>query len=96
MRKIPNQEIYSFLSEPRVLRLMRDASDRGRPAVEPLEDDVERRFGPLTPLRDFHSFKKRFGLQVRYVMEDHGYRLAERNVYVGGKVFSRASRYEKV
>lgn len=96
MREITIEEIRDFVNEPRNVERMLAASDKGRPAVEPLQHDIDVQFGPFTssPLLDW--FRMRIGRETRYVMEANGYRLAQRGVYIGGEVFTKGSRYEKI
>ena len=96
MRKVTIKEIRDFVNHPKNVARMIAASDNGRPAVEPLQHDIEIQFGPFTPSPRFDWFRMRFGRETRYVMEANGYRLAQRGIHIGGKVFSYGSRYEKI
>ncbi|MCY4584601.1 MAG: hypothetical protein OXB98_01040 [Bryobacterales bacterium] len=96
MRKVTISEIRNFLREQKNIERMIEATEKGRPAVEPLQDDILVRFGPFTRGARADWVKQRFGQEARYVMEANGYMHAEYGVEVDGPLFSVASRYKKV
>ena len=93
MRFVPTYEIRSFLNRPENVKRMTDASDHGRPAVEPLQHDLVAEFGWGVKA---DSAKKAIGHETRKIMAANGYTHAEKGVPVAGSVFSVASTYEKI
>ena len=92
MRKITISDIRYFLSDSKNVKRMIAASDNGRPAVEPLQDDLLTRFGPGVRA---DWVKMRIGREAKYIMERNGYKHAEYSVPVAGPVFTVASVYVK-
>ena len=92
MMVIEPRDIRDFLSEPSHVKLMIDATDRGRPAVEPLQNALLKRFDwDITSDRN----KKTIGREAKKVMEANGYRHLKKGVLVTGPVFTTASTYVK-
>lgn len=99
MRSVPTDEIRafwkSFLERTENVKRMTDVSDRGRPAVEPLQDGLLAEFGPDVTKPAFDKHKREIGRMARKVMEENGYTHLRKDVKVKGRVFNKASTYEK-
>ncbi len=86
-----DNEIREFLERPENVKLMIEASDAGRPAVEPLQRGLLDEFDPQQVRQD--HVKKKIGLLARGIMEANGYELIAKGVPVVGPLFTVASVY---
>jgi hypothetical protein len=69
------RDLWDFLADDGRVRLMLDASDRGRPAIEPLRIETESRFGdvlssPEYPREEIATF---INNMVKHILEASGY-----------------------
>ena len=88
------RKLWDFMNEGSTIDLMKDASDRGRPAVEPLQEALLEQFeqGRVKENR----IKQMIGRMARQVLERSGYRLvSDRNSVKPWRLFSLASTYER-
>lgn len=85
------REIRAFMERPENVKSMIDATSRGRPAVEPLQQGFLNEFDPQQVRQD--NVKQRIGLVARKIMEANGYEYVRPNVEVNGPLFTKASLY---
>ena len=86
--------LWDFLNQDSTIRLMEDASDRGRPAVEPLSALLLEQFGQVEIAED--RIKQMIGHMIRQVLERSDYDLVADAVSVRDKeLFTRGARYER-
>lgn len=84
-------EIRAFMERPENVELMIDATSRGRPAVEPLEEGFLKEFDPQQISQD--PIKQRIGRVARAIMEANGYEHVRHDVPIHGRLFTVASLY---
>ena len=84
-------EIRAFMERPENVELMIDATSRGRPAVEPLEEGFLKEFDPQQISQD--PIKQRIGRVAKEIMEANGYEHVEYGVPIHGRLFVVASLY---
>ena len=84
-------EIRAFMERPENVELMIDATSRGRPAVEPLEEGFLKEFDPQQVSQD--NVKQRIGRVARAIMEANGYEHVRHDVPIHGRLFTLASLY---
>ncbi len=88
------QQIWTYLNSEQAKERMVLTTQLGHPALEGVGDKLLEQFG--VGVKD-DSVKKATGHMARFVMEELGYVLVQRNVQCRKKteVFSRAARYGK-
>ena len=89
---LTGDNIQAFFEGPSTLKKMMAASDGGRPAVDPLEDDLLKEFGSIVRV---NWVKMWLGRVAKSVMEAHGYDHEKYGVPIQGKVFTTGSVYKK-
>ena len=92
MSNIDRETIRPFMAKRKNIERMKTATDRGRPAVEPLQKDLLTEFGP--GVRE-NSVKQRIGRMAREIMGGEGYEHDKYGVRVEGDLFTCASLYKK-
>ena len=91
------QNLWDFLNQPSTIAGMQDASDRRRPAVEFLEQDLPPHLRQeVARDSDADLIKQMIGNMVRQVLEGNGYRHHSHRHLVRpeGGLFRSGSRYE--
>lgn len=87
-------EILEFISSPKVRSALISQAKLGAPSVGAISDQLLTRFPrsiKLAPVKQF------IGMCVRAVLEEEGYRVAEKGVRINGdKLFRTGSVYEPV
>ena len=89
------RELWSLLTHESTIKLMEDASDRGRPAVEPLQELLLDRFGQAVAE---NRIKQMFGRMIRQVFERPGsdYEVESDAIAVKNKILvTRGVRYKR-
>ena len=89
------RELWDLLTRESTIKLMEDASDRGRPAVEPLQELLLERFGQAV---EEGRIKQMVGRMIRQVLERPGsdYELASDAIAVKDKkLVTRGARYKR-
>ena len=92
------RDLWNFLNQDSTIRQMQNASDNGRPAVEPLEgllpDQLRR---PLVGHEDVDRLKQMIGHMVRQVLEleRNGYEHLRYGAQVQGRLFTSGSLYRR-
>ena len=89
------RELWDFLTRESTIKLMEDASDRGRPAVEPLQEPLLEQFGQAV---EESRIKQMIGRMIRQVLERPGsdYELASDAIAVKDKkLVTRGARYKR-
>ena len=89
------RELWDLLTQESTIKLMEDASDRGRPAVEPLQELLLGQFGQAV---EEDRIKQMFGRMIRQVLERPGsdYELASDAIAVRDKkLVTRGARYKR-
>ena len=89
------RELWDLLTRESTIKLMEDASDRGRPAVEPLQELLLERFGQAV---EEGRIKQMIGRMIRQVLERPGsdYELASDAIAVKDKkLVTRGARYKR-
>ena len=88
-------DIRQLMNFPDIIKLMKDATAKGRPAVEPLQDALLAVFGPKQIMPD--ATKKKIGRIAMDVMLARGYEKQKKpqKVPVVGHVFTTATVYRK-
>ena len=89
---------YDFLTQDEIIGLMENASDNGKPAVEPLNQRLPGRYK-----QDFDQcgqvdlFKQMIGRMIRQILEGRGYELERGSVLVEppGEFFTTGSVYRR-
>ena len=87
--------LWDFLTWESTIELMEDASDRGRPAVEPLQELLLERFGQAVAEG---RIKQMLGRMIRQVLERPGsdYELESDAIAVKNKILvTRGARYKR-
>ena len=87
--------LWEYLTHESAIALMEDASDRGRPAVEPLQEPLLERFGQAVAEG---RIKQMFGRMIRQVLERPGsdYTLASDAIAVKNRILvTRGARYKR-
>ncbi len=88
------RKLWDFINEGSTIDLMKDASDRGRPAVEPLQEDLLKRH-EQEGVRE-KRIKRMIGLMARQVLERSGYNKLESRIQVKPqRLFESGSTYER-
>jgi len=84
--------IWEFLNSERAVTMMETATYLYRPAVEPLSNELEQRFGSV--VRE-DRVKQMIGHMVRQIVEARGYRVDRNNVKIRREdnIFKRGTRY---
>ena len=83
--------IREFMERPENFKLMVDATSRGRPAVEPLQQGLLNEFDSQQVGQD--PIKRMIGRVALEIMEANGYRHMQYDADVHGPLFSKASIY---
>ena len=89
------RSLWEYLTRESTIGLMEDASDRGRPAVEPLQEPLLERFGQAVAE---DRIKQMVGRMIRQVHErpGSGYELAAGAIAVKPKMLvTRGARYKR-
>ena len=89
------RELWDLLTRESTIKLMEDASDRGRPAVEPLQEPLLEQFGQAV---EEGRIKQMIGRMIRQVLERPGsdYELASDAIAVKDKkLVTRGARYKR-
>ena len=89
------RSLWEYLTHGSAIALMEDASDRGRPAVEPLQEPLLGRFGQAAAE---DRIKQMVGRMIRQVLERPGsdYELAAGAIAVKPKMLvTRGARYKR-
>jgi hypothetical protein len=84
-------EILDFISSPKIRALLVTQAERGSPPVGAISAQLLRRFPrevKLAPVKQF------IGMCVRAVLEEEGYRVAEKGVRLTDNLFRTGSVYE--
>jgi hypothetical protein len=85
--------LLQFLRQPEHRRHLQDATDKGLPAVAGIGKLLAAKFGESvrrTPVKQF------IGRAIKELMEDRGYRLADKGIRIkGDPVFTSGSRYQR-
>ena len=93
------QAIAQFLNTESNIQKMIDASNKGRPAIEALGNDIYRKFvNPMIKMseKEVHKWKQFIGYFVRIILEANGYEHNESGVkIVEDNFFIFASTYIK-
>jgi hypothetical protein len=85
-------QLWSFLNEQKIVALMIDASDAGRPAVERIQDQLIQEFG--NSVRE-NRIKQMIGHMVKQVLEPRGYVEARNGVRIDGRLFLEGTTYRR-
>ena len=89
------RDLWELLTKESTIKRMEDASDCGRPAVEPIQDLL---LELIVQAAGGDRIKQMIGHMIRQVLEGPGsdYRLASRAIAVEGKkLFTQGARYER-
>ena len=89
---------YDFLTQDEIIGLMENASDNGKPAVEPLNQRLPGRYKQdFDQCGQMDLFKQMIGRMIRQILEGRGYELERDSVLVEppGEFFTTGSVYRR-
>ena len=84
------RRLWQFLNEELTVARLETTTDRAKPAVFGIEEQLLQRFGNVVA---DNRVKQMIGHMVRQVIESRGYRIERRNVTIGSALFSKGTRY---
>ena len=87
------EALEHFLNQPDIIKLMRENSNKGRPAVEGLGDILFEEFDEFHEGLQEHRTRQRIGKMVKEVLENNGYKLESYSRPVKGKLFTQGRCY---